>query len=68
MELLNKLQTLVTSVPLIMVLFVGVFTIAALVYNAKEVRTFEQEQENNLVLTILGAMLILGLMIVTTQV
>lgn len=47
---------------------VGVFTIAALVYNATENRSLEEEKDNNFVLTILSGMLILGLMIVATQV
>ena len=47
---------------------VGVFTIAALVFNATENRTYQQERDTNLVLSILSGMLILSLMIVATQV
>lgn len=65
---LDKLVAVLQSAPLIAILMVGVFTIAALVYNATESRNLEQEKEFNFVLSILSGMLILALMIVSTQV
>lgn len=68
MELsLNGLMNVFQSAPLMVILLLGVFTIAALVYNATEQRNIEQEKETNLVLSILSGMLILALMIVATQ-
>lgn len=65
---LNSILKLFESAPLIFVLITGVFTIAALVYNVTEQRTQQQEKDTIFVLTILSGMLILGLMIVATQV
>lgn len=65
---LNGLLNVFQSAPLIIILMVGVFTIAALVFNATENRTYQQERDTNLVLSILSGMLILSLMIVATQV
>lgn len=65
---LQQVLTVFSSAPLIAILMVGVFTIAALVYNATENRNLEEEKDNNFVLTVLSGMLILGLMIVVTQV
>lgn len=65
---LSGLLNIFHSAPLILILCVGVFTIAALVYNVTEYRTPEQQKETNLVLSILSGILILGLMIVATQV
>lgn len=68
MELsLNGLMNIFQSAPLMVILLLGVVTIAALVYNATEQRNIEQEKETNLVLSILSGMLILALMIVATQ-
>lgn len=68
MELsLNGLMNVFNSAPLVVMSLVGVFTIAALIYNATEQRTFQQEQDNSLVLSILSGMLILGMLIVVTQ-
>lgn len=69
MELsLNGLLNIFQSAPLMIILLIGSFTIAALVYNATEQRTIEQERDNTFVLSILSGFLILGLMIVATQV
>lgn len=65
---IQQILNVFSSAPLIAILMVGVFTIAALVYNATENRSLEEEKDNNFVLTILSGMLILGLMIVATQV
>lgn len=69
MELsLNGLLNIFQSAPLMIILLLGVVTISALVYNATEQRNLQQEKDTNLVLSILSGMLILGLMIVATQV
>lgn len=64
----NQVLSLFKSAPLIVILCVGVFTIAALVYNVSEQKTPQQEKDTTLVLSILSGMLILALMIVATQV
>jgi len=65
---LDQLFSLFKSVPLLAILFVGVFTIAALVYNVSEVRTQNEQKDTVFVLTILCGILILGMMIVMTQI
>ena len=65
---LDQLFSLFKSVPLLAILFVGVFTIAALVYNISEVKTSEEQKDTVFVLTILCSILILGMMVVVTQV
>ena len=65
---LDQLFSLFKSVPLLAILFVGVFTIAALVYNVSEVRTPNEQKDTVFVLTILCSILILGMMVVMTQV
>ena len=65
---LDQLFSLFKSVPLLAILFVGVFTIAALVYNISEVRTENEQKDTVFVLTILCSILILGIMVVMTQV
>lgn len=64
----DQLFSLFKSVPLLAILFVGVFTIAALVYNVSEVRTENEQRDTVFVLTILCSILILGIMVVMTQV
>jgi len=64
----DQLFSVVKSVPLLAILFVGVFTIAALVYNISEVKTSEEQKDTVFVLTILCSILILGMMVVVTQV
>lgn len=64
----DQLFSVVKSVPLLAILFVGVFTIAALVYNISEVKTTEEQKDTVFVLTILCSILILGMMVVVTQV
>jgi len=65
---LDQLFSLFKSVPLLAILFVGIFTIAALVYNVSEVRTENEQKDTVFVLTILCSILILGIMVVMTQV
>lgn len=64
----DQLFSVVKSVPLLAILFVGVFTIAALVYNISEVKTTEEQKDTVFVLTILCSILILGMMVVVTQI
>lgn len=64
----DQLLSVFKSAPLLAILFVGVFTIAALVYNVSEVRTQEEQKDTVFVLTILCGILILGMMVVVTQV
>lgn len=66
-SLIYHLKTIFESSPLIFVLGVGIFVIVALAYNAGQQRTFEQEKENTLVLTLLGGILIFGIIIMITQ-
>ena len=56
------------SAPVVGILVVGVFTIAALIYNVQQSNyTYEAQKDNLFVLTVLSAMMILGMMIVVVK-
>lgn len=65
---LDQLFSVFKSIPLLAILCVGVFTIAALVYNVSEIRTPNEQKDTVFVLSILCGILILGIMIVMTQI
>ena len=53
------------SAPVVGILLVGVITIAALIYNVQQADySYEAQKDNIFVLTVLSAILILGMMMV----
>ena len=56
------------SVPIVGILLVGVITIAALIYNVQQADySYEAQKDNVFVLTVLSAIMILGMMIVVVK-
>ena len=56
------------SAPVVGILLVGVITIAALIYNVQQADySYEAQKDNIFVLTILSAILILGMMVVVVR-
>jgi heme A synthase len=58
----------IQSAPIVGILLAGVFTIAALIYNVQQADYSQEAQKDNVfVLTLLSAIMILGMMMVVVR-